>query len=211
MVFIHSIIPPAGEEHFLWDEDGVRQRRRVDGQTGVGSRCSLSRGDCFLCSGGISGVDALSGELSHRQMAQMGYFSLFLCCGCSYTPSVVTVVWLGLSTSPSLPWASDDRCLVTLATHMPQSSRWQSRLVVMPCEVTDGPSECAINGKWQARFSVFFLRKRFQGKNAESIFRTPTMSWPSALTCNKTSKEMFKKEHAWHSHRNYEMPLLDRY
>lgn len=123
----------------------MRQKNRVNGQIS----CALWRDP---------------GVLSRHQMAQIGcFFSPVCAAGVHILP-----LWLQLfdwvSASPSLPWARDDRCLVTLATLMPQSSRWQSRLAVMPCEVADGPSECAINGKWQARFSMFFLRKGFRAR-----------------------------------------------
>lgn len=117
----------------------------------------------------------------------MGHFSFFvpllvftappLCYSCLF--QLVT----GDITLAFPSWTKDDQCCATLpAAH---STHWQSRLVMMQCEVTDSSVCVSLMGNDRLIFfcdaGFHSTGQRFQGKETESIFRILTMSCPFTL------------------------------
>lgn len=197
MIFIYSVINKGNrEQYFLWDEDtSVRQKRRI----WLTERLVLGHAapypaDFFALERDNHSdywIDVLSRVLHHGETAALDIainyiinFPVFTCW--CFSNSLVTTVCLILLLktlhSPFPPRASDDQCHATLATHMPRSSRRQSNLVVMQCEVTDSQVSVPLMGNDRLIFLWWWLSQRFQGKKAESIFRTLTMSCPFTLT-----------------------------
>lgn len=100
-------------------------------------------------------IDVLSRVLHHGETAALdisiNYIInvLVFTCWCFSNSLVMAVCLILLLMTLHLPFpprASDDRCHATLATHMPHSSRRQSNLVVMQCEVTDSQVSVPLMG-----------------------------------------------------------------
>lgn len=190
MISIYSLINKDKREQYFslrWRHFSEAEKTDLtDGDTGVGSRCSSvrdSRSDYW--------IDVLSRVFHHAETAAsdiaINYIinvSVFTC-WCFSNSLITAVCWICLLMtlhSPSPPRASDDRRHAALATHMPRSSRWQSNLVVMQYEVTDSQVSVPLIGNDRLIFLWWWFSQRFQGKEAESIFRTLTMSCPFTLT-----------------------------
>lgn len=188
MILMYSLINKDNREQYFslkWRHFSEAEKKDLtDGDTGVGSRCSFVRDNC-----NDYWIDVLSRVLHHGEMAASDIAINYIInvpvftCWCFSNSLITAVCWIWLLMTLHLlfpPRASDDRCHATLATHMPHSSRWQSNLVVMQREVTDSQVSVPLMGNDRLIFLWWWFSQRFQGKEAESIFRP--MSCPFTLT-----------------------------